>query len=1515
MASLFTHYNLIKSSGLFDEAYYAQANPEVRERNLDPLVHYLETGARELRNPSKTFDAREYFRICKERGEQVENPLLHYLQNNGKVAKTEDNEVLPESVLARGELLLSVDRITVHIVDRLRRLSGFGWCLSDSAITELRLQVGTHQSPVRYGIQRADVARKYPKTPKSDLSGFEFDVALGDPEQNGTVELLFLAKTASGASRTKALPVDLDAIPSVVNSAAEEVGGNQQFKRPPMQVQIDAASVDATGILQILGWAVCLVPIASIQVFVDDERLAPAETGRMREDVAAIHPDYPNAATSGFLLLADVSLLRAGVRTIKVRATATTGISREVVITLKFPGQKRALPVRASAVSAVECFCDLLEVTTAGGVRLKGWAVGATPTESISVLLDDAEIGQAEIFLERPDVGNRFPALSHARQAGFALRYQGPHIAPGEHLVVVRHRSGGDETDVLLPVAAIDAPPADQHGAPSAIAAGADVLLNIDKPQIADALAVVSTRGDLEIVGWALASKGVASVDIAVDGRTIKSVETCVHRRDVQRAYPDREGAATSGFLAIVPGRSLGSGRHKVSVTAQARDGQSALREFYIEVDEISETEGPWALRRRITPAEIAFRRGPSDHSPKVSFGILLPMTSTPGALEAVRVTVRSLAEQVHADWAVWVVIHIGATEPIRARLLHGLDELTERLNVVSGYDATGWSERFERSATHILFLRAGDELGCDALLEYAAQAALNPNADLLYADERRVNVATGRIEAFFKPQWSPDLLLSMNYLGRAWCARIDVCRRAGITVAKLADRGDYDAILRLTECAARVVHVPVTLHQTPKLEDNEATQRTALKRALERRNIKATVVKGRAEGTFRIKRKLASRGLVSIIIPTCAARGLVKACLESIRSVTSYRRFEIVCIENIPVDKPEWKEFVRAHADTVVETSEPFNWSRFNNLAVAASRGEFLLFLNDDIEVVDASWLEALLEQAQRDDIGAVGPLLLYPDRRVQHAGMFWAQLGIARHAFRYAEDGQPGYFGLAMTQREVIAVTGACLMTRRETFEALGRFDESHSIILNDVDYCLRLRQSGLRTVYTPNTTLIHHELASRGDMGEEYDTSTFKGKWESAFLAGDPYFHPRLTREHDDYAVEWEPTVVSCAGNPVFEHSAIRRILIVKLDHIGDCVIALPAVRRIKQHFPQAGLVVLSASSSKSVWELEPMVDEILEFNFFHARSSMGEIGTTEEHLNELKHRLAPCRFDLAIDLRKHWETRHVLQHTGARYLAGFDTKGKFPWLDVALEWAEDSALIRKRQHTADDLINLVDTVAASADSGRAVIRASAQRMADEKAMARLPIPARTFEKRVVCIHPGAGNETKQWPEEYFVSLIDQLVELETVNVVLVGGADEAELGKRIGKSCLYSESVWSLVGQINLNDLPTLLSRCSLFVGNDSGPKHIAAGLGIPTVGIHSGVVDAREWGPKGINAIAIYREMTCAPCYHTKVENCGRGLACLRGLPAEQVITACRRLLAASAPSASHGHQFGPALRA
>jgi ADP-heptose:LPS heptosyltransferase/GT2 family glycosyltransferase len=1518
---LFGAYELLAKSGLFDAEYYIRANPDIAALNIDPLMHYLERGAIELRNPSGAFDARHYAQLCQERGERVENPLLHYIEfgaAQGLTPRLQENSVAhasgDKSVEVKStspeppELLLRLDRIEIQSSHGAARLTGAGWCLAESPIVELGVALNSTATRARYGLPRADVAHTFPQYLKADHSGFEFTLDAIPEEQAGIVELVFTARTALGATTQSSVPLDLGAIHAAAESndaVTAPAAGQTGLGQPPMQLYIDSAEVDDAGILHIVGWAVCLAPIVSVQVFVDGERLAAAEYGKPREDVASSHADYPNARHSGFALHADISSYGGGERVIKVQAMASTGISREAILPFTLSGARRAsVPDRER--SKVHLFCDLIEVTTGGRFVIKGWAVGAATTERLSVLLDGNEIGDAEIGIERPDVGNRFPALAHARRAGFSFRHGLSAVGEGEHLVILRHLADGEATDILLPVLAVPGSGPDAEGDISSRSGSEDLRLSIDLPKLVDGAVATPIRSNLEIAGWALARSGVASIDIAIDGERIKSAYTGIRRLDVQRAFPNWEGALTAGFSALLPHRTLPKGKHTVAIALRDQAGQAARSEFRIEVEDAPDTDGPWSLRRRMSPAEIDLLTRPligASHRP--SFGVVLPLPRGANVLEQARATLASLGTQAYENWCLHILTRTRQPETLRRELLHGLDELSDRVELLSGDRAVGRLLARDSADSHLMVLCPGDELGCDALLDFAVHTTLHPEVDFLYSDERQASPSSGKVEAFFKPQWSPDLLLSMNYLGRAWCARADIFRRAAIRPSELVNAGSYHLALRLTEQAASIRHVPATLLQAAEtIAEDDAAKRNALQKALTRRGIAAVIKPGRAAGTYRVRRKIATRGLVSIIIPTCAARGLIRTCIETLRGLTAYRNFEIVCIENIPADKPDWKAWLRAHADRVIETVEPFNWSRFNNLAMAASRGEFLLFLNDDIEIIDPAWLDALLEQAERPEVGVVGPQLLYPDRRVQHAGMFLAALGVGRHAFRYAAEDDPGYFGLALTQRDVIAVTGACLITRRETFEALGRFDETHDVVNNDIDYCLRVWRHGLRTIYTPHTRLIHHELASRTEIADSYDAAAFESKWRSVFVAGDPFFHPRLAKDRDDYSIEWEPVEVLCAGHPVLPRESIRRILIVKLDHIGDCVLALPAVRRLKRYFPAATLSVLTGRASKAVWALEPTVEELIEFDFFNARSSSGLVERTEEDWRELGERLAPHRFDLAIDLRKHWETRPVLQYTGARYLAGFDMKGKFPWLDVAIEWSEDVALIRKRQQTADDLVNLIDAVAAASEADRAVIAQLPAPLSDE-ALASIPSARRIFRKRVVCVHACAGNEMKQWPWEYFGVLIDQLIETENVHVILVGGPDEVGLGARILEAVANPKSVWSLIGRVGLGELPALIARCSLFVGNDSGPKHIAAGLGVPTVGIHSGVVDAREWGPKGTNAFAIQRAMTCAPCYHLKLEDCSRGLACLRGLLPGDVLQVCQRLLKtlASGPAA------------
>jgi ADP-heptose:LPS heptosyltransferase len=429
-------------------------------------------------------------------------------------------------------------------------------------------------------------------------------------------------------------------------------------------------------------------------------------------------------------------------------------------------------------------------------------------------------------------------------------------------------------------------------------------------------------------------------------------------------------------------------------------------------------------------------------------------------------------------------------------------------------------------------------------------------------------------------------------------------------------------------------------------------------------------------------------------------------------------------------------------------------------------------------------------------------------------------------------------------------------------------------------------------LINVYTPHAKLIHHELVSRSQLDEHYDFAKFDQQWRDVIVKGDPYFNRNLSRDHESFTIEREGFDVVYAGQPLFAAASVRRILVVKLDHIGDCITALPAVRRLKSHFPEARISVLAAPGTHAIWNSEPAVDEAIEFSFFHARSGAGRVEVSVHELDALKARLAVKRFDLAIDLRKQPDTRHILECSGARILVGFDAAGGFPWLDVALEWDEDVPLRSKHGHVAFDLVALVEAVATRCAPDRGALLTRPQ--------GELALPAaerrRLYAKPLICVHPAAGSAMRQWPPESFAELIRLFVDLRRFNVAIIGGNDEKELADRVLQLVARPGEVINLVGRLALAELPKVLADSVLFVGNNSGPHHWAAGLGVPTVGIHSGVVDAREWGPLGPQAVAVRRDMSCSPCFIEHAEDCPRKLACLKELAVADVYDACMSMI-------------------
>jgi ADP-heptose:LPS heptosyltransferase/GT2 family glycosyltransferase len=1412
-----------------------------------------------------------------------------------------------------------------------------GWVIADEPLLGVEIKTGNSAlKQAKTGIHRPDIGILHPTAPNADHSGFRATITHLAFRTNDPIEITAEAKTVTG--KTFAAKSLIELIDRNVETETDPIGnglieagrGEPDTGPSPLRLHLEKATIQSNGLLEVVGWVAALNPLICVQIFSGEDCLGNAQLGIERRDVHDAFPEYPNSLHAGFIFTKKLSAsLLESLQSIRAHAVSKGSIFRSSVLPVTsqpgYPDEPTA--DLSAAENDIHFHCDDLCLTDSGRFSITGWAFSLAGLSGLDIHLGGAAVGSICPNNERLDVGNAYPHVPTARASGFSFEAQVESPGGGEHpvKVVAIDKSGQTQSFELAVGVSASIGEAGAPGNSVIQASGLDTFrLELDEPSMSNGRVRETIRGRFTVAGWALAREDVASVDAYIDDVHVGQAYYGIRRHDIEAAFPEWKNSLLSGYALAIPAKLLQNGEHVLRVSVQDTKGQKRDITAIMEVAKEDNVEDLMPLRHKVSHAETATELdilAAARFTP--SFHLVMPLTGRKGHRERLLATLRTLENQTYGNWRIILLpyrlkggIHT-ADELIRS--LPG--ELAARIDVCPTGDHSAFARRLPLqepvAESHIVrrnrkkapaavrlapayigFLEAGDELACDALLKMALANVGQAPADFLYGDERRVSPVSGAMEPFLKPQWSPDLLWSTNYIGRAWVASSELFAAAGLKTGDFLRRGHYDLVLRLTERAGCIRHVPGILVQRGLASGDSADrERKALERALKRRRIRGAVLDGCVAGTYRTRRDLVKPGKISIIIPTIAARGLVKTCLDSIREKSTYRDFEFVCLDNIRND-PEspWKSWLRENADQVVEIDEDFNWSRFNNLGAAHATGDYLLFLNDDIEVIEPSWLEALLECAQRPDVGVVGPRLLYPDGKVQHAGLFLSGPGLARHAFRFAAADDPGYFGLALTQRNMIGVTGACMLMSRGVFETVGGFNEAHSVINNDLDFCLRCHRHGFRVVYTPHTSLYHHELVSRAKMRDVFDMSAFLEEWGVLFMEGDPYFHRDLAPQFDDYSIETEPLREVYAGHPIARQDDIKRILAVKLDHIGDFVTAIPAFRRLKERFPSASLSVLAGRSAAPLATLEPAIDQVFDFEFFHARSGLGYKEVTEDDLKALEQRLAPYRFDLAIDLRKLYDTRPVLNYTGARYLAGFDQDNRFPWLDFALEWEGDPLYQGKRMHVATDLLNLVDAVANACGEDRTVIRGHIAKPPQDLPASVASLADVLFSRPVVCVHPASGNELRQWPPAYFGELINLLVTRLGVHVVIIGGPDEAEIASQVLEAVKHPESVWPLVGTFKLSGLPDVIAACALFVGNNSGPKHLAAGLGVPTVAVHSGVVASEEWGPLGPDAVAIRRDMSCSPCYRGKMIDCHRSAACLTQISPGEVFNLCRRFL-------------------
>ncbi|MBB2962405.1 glycosyltransferase family 2 protein [Methylobacterium sp. R2-1] len=542
------------------------------------------------------------------------------------------------------------------------------------------------------------------------------------------------------------------------------------------------------------------------------------------------------------------------------------------------------------------------------------------------------------------------------------------------------------------------------------------------------------------------------------------------------------------------------------------------------------------AERARIR-AEIAGWEAP----PLIS--VLMPVHDPdPRVLEA---AIRSVRSQLYPAWELCIADD-ASTDPRIPRLIarHAAEE--PRIRSVrrpeNGHIARATNDALSlASGPYAAFLDHDDLLSENALFEVAAAIRADSDLELIYSDEDKVDGRGRRFEPHFKSGYDRELLWAQNYVNHLCVVRTETLRRLGGLRPGFEGSQDHDLLLRLTEGldGNRVRHIPKVLYHWRAAAGSGTFSDRALARAEDARlQALAEVAERRGaraergmQGFNRLVRPLPEPPpLVSVIIPTRDRAELLGVVLDGLFARTDYPALEVIVVDNGSAEPATRDLFARYAADPrfrVLPAPGPFNFSELSNRGAAAARGTILLFLNNDIEVLEPGWLTELASIASDPEIGAVGAKLLYPDGTIQHGGIVLGIGGIAGHSHLGLPDREPGYFARMVLSQEVSAVTGACLATRAQVFSEVGGFDAvGLAVAFNDVDLCLKIRTAGYRIVWTPHARLVHHESKSRGaeDTPEkrarfETESRVMRERWEPV-LRADPYYNPNLSRAAAHY-----------------------------------------------------------------------------------------------------------------------------------------------------------------------------------------------------------------------------------------------------------------------------------------------------------------------------------------------------------------------------------------------------------
>ncbi|MEJ2404298.1 MAG: glycosyltransferase [Candidatus Thiodiazotropha sp.] len=519
------------------------------------------------------------------------------------------------------------------------------------------------------------------------------------------------------------------------------------------------------------------------------------------------------------------------------------------------------------------------------------------------------------------------------------------------------------------------------------------------------------------------------------------------------------------------------------------------------------------------------------------------------------RKAIDSVLAQTYEHWELCIADD-ASTRPHIKRVLNEYVSRYKRIKVVyrenNGHISAATNSALQvASGDFVGFMDHDDVLAPFALFFVAQEIVLYPDASLIYSDEDKLNDEGVRYDHYFKPDFNPDLMRSHNMICHFGVYRRSLLEKIGGVREGYEGAQDYDMALRCLrhlDTRKQVRHIPWILYHWRAIPESTASgveaKSYAMKAAIEaveddlkERGIDAKVSESELiGGMIRVQYPVPENPpSVTIIIPTRNGKVLLKQCIDSIRERTEYRNFNITVVDN-QSDDPDTLSYL-SELDgqagvQVLRYDHPFNFSAINNFAVKQSQGELVCFMNDDIEVLSPGWLNEMVSQAARPEIGAVGARLWYPDGRLQHGGVVLGLGGVAGHAMKYTFRENRGYMGRSVLVQNYTAVTAACLLVRRDVFEQVQGFDEENlAVAFNDVDLCIRIYQQGYDNLWTPYAELYHHESASRG--AEDTPEKQLRFSREAQYmldkygplLERDPAYNPNLTRCIEDFSLNWK------------------------------------------------------------------------------------------------------------------------------------------------------------------------------------------------------------------------------------------------------------------------------------------------------------------------------------------------------------------------------------------------------